>query len=142
MMGRIAVALAAVALAASPARAAVLDVNLTGSVILPVATPTIPRVLYNAGVETNLIAVVFRVGEAADGATYTLTKTGGIGNLDAYFYTDAGGAIGDICNPVPEDELLEQDVETGRICPLGHQTAGWGIVLLRWGANASFSIDW
>jgi hypothetical protein len=129
-----------VAGAAVPARAG----GTSGSVIVPVVGPGPVRTAYNAGIESNLIGVVFPVSALADGMKYTLTRTSGIGNLDAYFYTAGpGGTIGDLCTPVPSSPLaLNEDTEEGWICPGTSQTVAFGIVILAWGANAGFTITW
>lgn len=120
---------------AAPARALETAV---GSVIAP-SQPAVVRTLYNAGVTTNLVGVVVPIPASADGSTYTLTRTSGLGNLDAYFYAAGpGGTIGDICYVTGDDDGLNPTTETGTICA-GPQTVAYGVIVLRWGANAGFT---
>ena len=116
-------------------------VEPSGSVVLPIFTPTPAREAYNAGLETNLLAVYISLPPAADGQSYTLTRTSGFGNLDAYFYTNGpGGSIGSICSPIvsSDGDPINPSTEVGTICP-GSQTAAWAVIILRWGANAGFT---
>ena len=115
-----------------------------GSVLLASGTPTIARELYNAGHRGNTVGWVFALPPGADGKTYTLTRTRGVGNLDVYFYgLGPDGQIGEVCNlgvPV-DDDPVNQETESGTICP-GPVEVAWGMVILRTGADASFSFTW
>ena len=125
--------------ATAPASAA----SASGSVIAPVAHPAAVRVAYNAGINTNLIGVVIPLPAGADDKPYTLQRTSGLGNLDAYFYTKVDGAIGDLCSPIvdAEDDGINTPTETGIICA-GPQVVGFAVIVLRTGANAGFSLTW
>ena len=115
-----------------------------GSVILPVVHPTIARELHNNGISSNLVGVVFSIPASAKGKTYTLTRTSGFGNLDVYFYADAGGGkVGGICSPIPQIDDFDpnQSSESATICP-GSVTPGWAIVVLRTGLNAGFTFHY
>ena len=122
---------------ALPARAE----TRTGSVVLPMQ-PSIVRSLANQGVRTNVVGVVFPIPAWADGLPYTLTRTSGVGNVDVYFYAEGpGGSIGDVCYVNGGDNDLNPTTETGPICS-GPRTVAFGIVVLRWGANAGFSFSY
>lgn len=128
------------ALGGAPAQAG----HASGSVILPVAHPTVARELHNHGITTNLVGVVFPIPASAKNQTYTLTRTSGFGNLDVYFYAGAGGGqVGGICTPIPQldDSDLNPETESGPICP-GSVTPGWAIVVLRVGVNAGFTFHY
>ncbi len=118
--------------------------EVRGSVLLPSGSPTVAREVYNAGHRGNTVGWVFGLPPGADGKSYTLTRTSGVGNLDVYFYgAGPGGQIGDVCNlGVPaDDDPVNQDTESGTICP-GPVEVAWGIVILRTGANVSFRFTW
>jgi len=120
---------------------------LTGTIVAPAVTPTGAVALYNAmgPVSNGAIAYVFSLPSSADGETYTLTKTTPMaGNVDVWFYTNAGGKIGEVCSGVDNSEdgtLVNSSSQTGVICP-GSQTAAWAVVVLFSGANLSFSLTY
>jgi len=138
-----ALAVAAALVAAAPARAE----SRSGSVVVAtVSSPGLTRELFNAGMNQNLFGAVVKLPAGADGAHYTLTRTSGVGHLDAWFYEDDQGSIGKNCSYMVDeadgDYLDVNDpVETGVICP-DERRAGWAIVTLRTGANAGFTLTW
>jgi hypothetical protein len=113
-----------------------------GSIILPVAHPAIPRLLYSRGMRSNVVGYVFEVRASSKGKTYTLTRTSGFGNLDVYFYGDDDGEIGESCNlPDMDDDDVNAGSESGPICP-GDVIPGWGIIVLRTGFDAGFEFHY
>jgi hypothetical protein len=138
-----ALAVVAALVAAAPARAE----SRSGSVaVSTVSSPGLTRELFNAGVNQNLFGAVVRLPATADGASYTLTRTSGVGQLDAWFYEDDHGSIGKNCSYMVDEAEgnyldVNDPVEKGVICPDGEQ-AGWAIITLRTGANAGFTLTW
>ena len=113
-----------------------------GRVMVPVASPTIPRAAYLASPGSNgLTGWVFRLDPATGGGHYTLTVTQGatgFEDADVYFYEDLPDGSGPGA-PCPVSRSAQRGgTETGTICP-GPQTAAWAIVVLATGADARFS---
>lgn len=134
-------ALAFVLVCAVPARAEVVP-NHDGTVSLPVLTPQVARVAYAAGVPNRVVADVFKLPVAADGRMYTLKLTGGatgFENPDVYFYQGTDTTIGDICTTDAHES--DPKTETGTICPRAQDHVAWAVVVLRAGAQASFTLS-
>jgi hypothetical protein len=130
--------LAVLALAVMPARA---DQTTTGTVRTGVLSPTPARLAFNASTSNNgLLGFVFALPPGADGKRYTLKRTSGptgVEDLDAYFYTRLDSDMG-ACD-TGQDLKETGDTETGTICPAANQNGAWAIVVIKAGANTSFS---
>lgn len=126
-------------LGAVPARAEIF--SHTGAVSVSIVSPQAARIARVAGVPNGVVADVFALPASADGRTYTLKKTGGatgLENPDVYFYQGTDTAIGDGCTT----DAYESDpaTETGTVCPRTQDKAAWAIVLLRVGAQATYTL--
>lgn len=133
------VALLAMALAAAPTQA--FPGPQTGTVRLGVASPTPARALYNASTANNgLVGFVFALPSGSDGKTYTLKRVSGptgLEDLDAYFYSNLDSSSG-ACD-TGQDLRETGDTETGTICPNQNQTARYAVIVIKAGANTTFS---
>lgn len=129
---------AALALTTVPASA---DPPTTGTVRVGTLSPSLARALYNASPSYNGNAgFVFSLPPGSDGKTYTLTRTSGPTgreDLDAYFYTSLSSDMGS-CD-TGQDLKETGSTETGTICPSQSQTAAYAIIVIKAGANTTFS---
>lgn len=130
--------LAALALTGGPVNAAP---PTTGTVRLGVFTPSPARMLYNASSSNNgLVGYVFALPPGSDGKGYTLKRESGptgFEDLDAYFYTSLASDMG-ACD-TGQDLKENGSTETGTICPNASQNGAYAIIVIKAGANTTFS---
>lgn len=141
----------------SPAHAQTERTTCSGTIVLP-SLPSFAVDAHESGlIEDGVVGFVCRLLGRDDGASYTLMRTTpGPANLDAYFFEDDDGRIGEGCHtiasddrgpliedPAPLGELLtylDARTEEGTICP-GEQDARWAVIVLRTGIVQGFEFE-
>lgn len=119
------------------------DQPFAGRVLLPTLTPNATRLAHTMTMMPNgTVGYVMHFHHNIAGRRYTLTKTDGLTGFedpDVFFYHSLDG-FGNPCK-IDGGATTTGDVESGVACPGADHPAEWAIVVLKSGANATFTLS-